>query len=451
MQLNKLFDGRGNEYEGTTGTQGVPGPAGPQGPQGESGTVFQIVRSINHRGYCTEAPENTLPAYRLSRKKGFEYAECDVYMTSDGVPVLLHDATVDRTSDGTGNIREMTLSEAKALDFGSWFSSDFAGEKIPTLEEFLLLCRSLGLHAYLDLRIGHTAAEASRMIGIVKKCGMTGHVTWLGQAAQLTNIKNEDPKARLALTVGDITAEVINNANSLKTAENEVIINCAYSALTDEKVEMCLEGKVPDTTNLLLDAVWKAGYLTASGENTVTERRQLMFGEAYTAEKISVTGGETFIITYNQPVPETTEETPWWAIQEHKADGTFTRTVLQTTEYADNGTYHTYTAEHTVAEDTVSVQISGRTHAWYGSNANNDLTQEEIDARVAAVAPDIFLMRIKGSEAQAVSVSEDGGSIPLEVWTVNSESELIGLNPYVSGVTSDALLAWKVLQENAMG
>ena len=71
------------------------------------------VKGINHRGYATVAPENTLPAYQLSAKKGFRYVETDVLFTSDNVPVLLHDITIDRTSNGTGNSAYIRISRLK--------------------------------------------------------------------------------------------------------------------------------------------------------------------------------------------------------------------------------------------------------------------------------------------------------------------------------------------------
>lgn len=66
------------------------------------------VKAINHRGYSAIAPENTIPAYIMSKKMGFTYVECDVSFTSDGVAVLLHDNTIDRTSDGSGAISGLT-------------------------------------------------------------------------------------------------------------------------------------------------------------------------------------------------------------------------------------------------------------------------------------------------------------------------------------------------------
>lgn len=66
------------------------------------------VLAVNHRGYSKDAPENTIPAYIMSKQKGFNYVECDVAFTKDGVAVLLHDSTIDRTSNGSGSISSMT-------------------------------------------------------------------------------------------------------------------------------------------------------------------------------------------------------------------------------------------------------------------------------------------------------------------------------------------------------
>jgi hypothetical protein len=107
------------------------------------------VNSVNHRGYNTIAPENTLPAYQLSRKMGFTMVECDVQFTSDDVAVLLHDATIDRTSNGTGNINDLTWAEVQQYDFGSWKSADYTGTRIPSFAEFIQLCKYLGLKAYV--------------------------------------------------------------------------------------------------------------------------------------------------------------------------------------------------------------------------------------------------------------------------------------------------------------
>ncbi len=93
---------------------------------------------IAHRGFTFVAPENTLPAFRAALDAGYGF-ECDVYASKDGVPVIIHDPTVDRTTDGSGRIEQMTLDQIKRLDAGSWFDERFAGQRIPTLDEVLRL------------------------------------------------------------------------------------------------------------------------------------------------------------------------------------------------------------------------------------------------------------------------------------------------------------------------
>ena len=78
------------------------------------------VRAVNHRGFNKVAPENTISAYRLSKENGFLFVECDVSFTSDNVPVLLHDDTINRTSNGKGKVSNWTFEALRQLDFGSW-------------------------------------------------------------------------------------------------------------------------------------------------------------------------------------------------------------------------------------------------------------------------------------------------------------------------------------------
>lgn len=97
----------------------------------------QKVMNIAHRGASAYAPENTLAAFDKAFKMKANYFELDVQMSKDGHLVLIHDTTVDRTTNGTGRVGDLTLAEVKQLDAGSWFDPSFAGERIPTLEEAL--------------------------------------------------------------------------------------------------------------------------------------------------------------------------------------------------------------------------------------------------------------------------------------------------------------------------
>ncbi|MCR5689285.1 MAG: glycerophosphodiester phosphodiesterase [Clostridiales bacterium] len=95
---------------------------------------------IAHRGANRLAPQNTMPAFETAVNMGVDGFETDVHLTSDGEIVLCHNYTIDETSDGSGRIEDMTLAELKEHDFGSYFSPDFAGTRIPTLAEFLEFC-----------------------------------------------------------------------------------------------------------------------------------------------------------------------------------------------------------------------------------------------------------------------------------------------------------------------
>lgn len=204
------------------------------------------VKSVNHRGYA-DAPENTLAAFKLSKKKGFKYVECDVSFTSDGQAVLLHDDTVDRTSNGTGSINQMTLNAVRALDFGSWKSEKYAGEKIPTFVEFIRLCRALGLHPYIELKTG-TKEQIQSLVSAVNRAGMKGKVTWISfTSAFLEYIKEKDPAARLGYVVSEVNMTIINTVKTLMTGENEVFIDCdATKAIgTATTANLCSSHDIP--------------------------------------------------------------------------------------------------------------------------------------------------------------------------------------------------------------
>lgn len=221
------------------------------------------IKSVNHRGFNTIAPENTLPAYKLSRQNGFSYVETDVSFTSDGVAVLLHDDTINRTArnaDGTTisesiNIADITYAQALTYDFGIWKGSAYAGTRIPTLEEFVVLCRNIGLHPYIELKAGDQQKVES-IVEIVKACGMADNVSWISFSDTLLSyVKSVSPKARLGYVVGSVTSEVIETAQSLKTTENEVFIDS--ESYTSEECELCKNGDFPME-------VW-----TVDNENTI--------------------------------------------------------------------------------------------------------------------------------------------------------------------------------------
>src|SRR5262245_59418730 len=101
----------------------------------------EVVEVIAHRGSSAVAPENTLAAVDLAIRAKAHRVEFDVQLTKDGVPVVLHDETLERTTNGKGRVRDRTYKEISKLDAGSWFHADFRGERLPTLDMVLELCR----------------------------------------------------------------------------------------------------------------------------------------------------------------------------------------------------------------------------------------------------------------------------------------------------------------------
>jgi glycerophosphoryl diester phosphodiesterase len=118
---------------------------------------------IGHRGAAARAPENTLAGLRKAKELGVHWVEFDVMLTRDGVPILIHDETLERTTSGRGRVKDHALAEIKALDAGAWFAPAFAGEPVPTLEEAVRLLLQLGLGANVEIKPakGEEAATAA--------------------------------------------------------------------------------------------------------------------------------------------------------------------------------------------------------------------------------------------------------------------------------------------------
>lgn len=135
-----------------------------------------MTKIFAHRGSKGTHPENTLASFKEAVHVGSDGIELDVHLTKDGQLVVIHDETVDRTTNGTGEIRNLTLAKIKELDAGSWYNATFAGEKIPTLEEVLLLLKELGFNGQLNIEL---KTDIIQYEGLVKKClTLQGAQTW---------------------------------------------------------------------------------------------------------------------------------------------------------------------------------------------------------------------------------------------------------------------------------
>lgn len=155
-----------------------------------------------HRGASAHAPENTLAALRLAIDQGADMAEMDVQLSADGVPVLMHDVTVDRTTDGQGPVADLSREKIQRLDAGSWFGQDFAGEKAPTLDQVL---GQIGPHLRLNIELKGAAGPEleNAVVGLVRCHGQVDRCLLTSfDHARIDRIQAEAPDFKVGYIVG---------------------------------------------------------------------------------------------------------------------------------------------------------------------------------------------------------------------------------------------------------
>ena len=126
---------------------------------------------IAHRGASGHAPENTLAAFKKAVAMGAAFIETDLQLSRDARFVAIHDATLNRTTNGQGAVHDMTLENLRRLDAGSWFGSQFAGERIPTLEEVLEFSKKNDVVFYLELKPAGSWGGEHALIGGLRQSG----------------------------------------------------------------------------------------------------------------------------------------------------------------------------------------------------------------------------------------------------------------------------------------
>src|SRR5262249_32823845 len=133
------------------------------------GAVLLLV--IAHRGASGHAPENTLAAFRRALAMGATFIETDLQLSRDARFVAIHDGTLERTTSGKGTVHELTLADLRRLDAGAWFGSEFAGERIPTLEEILEFSKKHDVVFYLELKPAGSWGGEHALIGALRESG----------------------------------------------------------------------------------------------------------------------------------------------------------------------------------------------------------------------------------------------------------------------------------------
>ncbi|MCS7253487.1 MAG: glycerophosphodiester phosphodiesterase family protein [Armatimonadota bacterium] len=193
---------------------------------------------IAHRGYSGIYPENTLIALREAIKLNVDGIEVDARITKDGCVILMHDETVDRTTNGSGKVEELTLEQIKALDAGSWKGEEFKGESIPTLSE-ALSCLPDDMVMYVEVKPSNAAREVISAIeeggafdrvvicsfhpSVLKmvselrphlpKVLIVGECQSMNEFKRLINVALECGANGLSIHYGSITAEFVKHAH----------------------------------------------------------------------------------------------------------------------------------------------------------------------------------------------------------------------------------------------
>lgn len=175
---------------------------------------------IAHRGFSSIAPENTLAAFEQAIARGASSIEFDIQLSADSVPVIFHDATLERITGVSGKVRDKNLSQLQTLDAGKWFGAEFLGQKIPTLKEALSILKNVDKFLYFDVKPHCEWLDSEVAIfvntlndaGIKEKCVITSFSDrFLGQVRRLSD----------GLAIGHIVA----NLEAYKTQLVKAVVN----------------------------------------------------------------------------------------------------------------------------------------------------------------------------------------------------------------------------------
>lgn len=226
---------------------------------------------IAHRGASSAAPENTLVSDEVARRGGAVWIENDVQPSKDGVPYIVHDTTVDRTTDGTGPVRSLTAAQLDALDAGSWFAPSYAGTRVPTLAAQLADLKERGGKLLLEIKGRHSRAEVARIVREIRAQDMTDRVFVQSfDIPSLRYARQLAPELPLGLLRATLDADPVTLARDLHLAA----YNVADTALTtrpDVVAELHAAGVAVNVWTVDSPARWKA--LDALGVDGIITNR----------------------------------------------------------------------------------------------------------------------------------------------------------------------------------
>jgi len=215
---------------------------------------------IAHRGACGHAPENTLAAFRKAIALGAAFVETDLQLSRDAHFVAIHDDTVNRTTNGQGAVHDLTLAELRRLDAGAWFGSEFAGERIPTLEELLEFSKQHDVVFYLELKPGGSWGGEHALIGALRESGEIPRTVVISfDAAILESLRKIEPTLMTGLLYDGQIEKPIERALEIGARQLAVRANLITPALlvearTKDLQVVCWTVNHPAHMRLLIEA-----------------------------------------------------------------------------------------------------------------------------------------------------------------------------------------------------
>ena len=155
---------------------------------------------LAHRGASAYAPENTLAAFNLAIEQQADWLELDVQQTKDGQLVVFHDLRMERTTNGTGALRDLTLDQVRQLDAGRWFDQRFAGERVPTFEEVVALAQAQGIRIFPEVKDPRLyPGIEERVAGVISAYGYEDQtIIQSFDMASLERLRQVNPRLKLA-------------------------------------------------------------------------------------------------------------------------------------------------------------------------------------------------------------------------------------------------------------
>lgn len=190
--------------------------------------ILRPVNLVAHRGYGREAPENTMAAFNRALTLGASTIEFDLRISSDGSVVIMHDPTVDRTTNGTGAVSNLNTISLRALDAGTKFNTTYAGEKIPLLSELIALAKSHpNIRILPEVKGYRTAEDIALMVQPIIDAGLESRTTFHSfNWGDLTHVRKLSSTVRLAFDC--TTLDNFNSALTLAKADGKADIFIDY-------------------------------------------------------------------------------------------------------------------------------------------------------------------------------------------------------------------------------